>query len=343
MLDRPKSYIDQLPRLQERSLAPGETLSTEDLSGPAPFVVRGLVADWPLVQAANTSFPALRDYLLKFYNQKPIMVSHGPAENRGRIFYKDDMSLNVTIERSDFTKVLAQISEMTGAEEQDCLYVAATAIDAFFPGMQAENPIQLGAHNAYGRIWLGTRTTVAPHNDSQYNLACSVAGHRRFLVFPPEVFPDLYLGPFDNTPAGRIISMVDVHNPDFEAHPRFRNALAHAKVADLAPGDALYMPSLWWHQVDGLDPFNILINYWWRASSAVYALPEPALDHALLAFRDLPQAERAYWKEIFDHFVFNADEETNAHIPEGKRGTLDAMTKPKAQALRAKLLRYFQR
>ncbi|MEL7452222.1 MAG: cupin-like domain-containing protein, partial [Pseudomonadota bacterium] len=95
MLDRPENYIDQLPRLPERSLAPAETLSTEDLTGPTPFVARGLVADWPLVQAANTSFAALRDYLLKFYNQKPIMISRGPAENRGRIFYKEDMSLNV--------------------------------------------------------------------------------------------------------------------------------------------------------------------------------------------------------------------------------------------------------
>ncbi|MEL6858282.1 MAG: cupin-like domain-containing protein [Pseudomonadota bacterium] len=343
MLDRPKSYIDQLPPIPERHLAPGQTLSTEDLSGPSPFIVRGLVADWPLVQAAKTSFPALRDYLQKFYNQKPVMISRGPAENRGRIFYKDDMSLNVTIGKSDLNTVLAQISEMLDLDEQDCLYLAATAIDAYFPGMQAENPIELGAHSAYGRIWLGTRTTVAPHNDSQYNLACSVAGHRRFLVFPPEVFRDLYLGPFDNTPAGRVISMVDVHDPDFDKHPRFRQALEQASVADLAPGDAIYMPPLWWHQVDGLDPFNILINYWWRASPAVYGLPEPALDHALLAFRDLPPAERAYWKNMFDHFVFNTDDDTNAHIPKGKRGTLDDMTKSKAQALRAKLLRYFQR
>lgn len=343
MFDPPKSYIDDLPTVPEKALGSDGRLEDADFEAPAPYVVRGLIRDWPLVRAAQTSSDEIRAYLLRFHNDQPVMVSHGPSENQGRIFYKDDMSLNVKIEKSGLREAFARMAASETQSPQETLYVAATAIDGFFPGLQAENPIHLGPHKAYGRIWMGTRTRIAPHNDSQTNIACVVAGRRRFVIFPPGVFRDLYLGPSDNTPAGRTISMVDVLDPDFEAHPRFKRALDHAMVADLEPGDALYMPPLWWHHVDGLAPFNILINYWWRLPPPVYGLPEPALDHAILAFRDLPAEERAYWRDMFDHFVFNADDETMAHIPEGRRGVLDAMTPQRASNLRAKLKRYFQR
>ena len=62
------------------------------------------------------------------------------------------------------------------------------------------------------------------------------------MLFPPDQFRNLYLGPIDNTPAGRAVSMVDFHAPDFNAYPRFREALRHALVAELAPGDAIFIP-----------------------------------------------------------------------------------------------------
>lgn len=343
MPDNATSYIDDLPCVAVKRLGSAEQLSEAHFAASEPYIVRGLVSDWPLVHAGRSSSDAIRAYLMKFYNQKPVMVSRGPAENQGRIFYKDDMSLNVQIQKAGLQEVFAQIAATESDDEQACLYIAATAIDAFFPGLQAENPIHLAGLQAYGRIWMGTRTRVAPHNDSQSNLACVVAGRRRFVIFPPDAFRNLYLGPSDNTPAGRTISMVDVLNPDFEAFPKFREALKVATVADLAPGDALYMPPLWWHHVDGLDPFNILINYWWRHGPQPFGLPEPALDHAILAFRALPQVERAHWRDMFDYYAFDSPPDAAAHMPEGKRGALDEMTPQRARGLRAKLLRYFQR
>ena len=137
--------------------------------------------------------------------------------------------------------------------------------------------------------------------------------------------------------------MVDVRHPDFEKFPRFSQALETAQVAELEPGDAIYMPPLWWHHVDGLEPFNVLMNFWWRVSPDYLGMPAPALDHAILAFRDLPQNERKYWRDIFDYYVFNADSQATAHIPEGKRGFLAPLTSKTAQAIRAKLKEYFRR
>jgi hypothetical protein len=133
--------------------------------------------------------------------------------------------------------------------------------------------------------------------------------------------------------------MVDFHAPDLARHPRFATALAHAQIADLAAGDALYIPPLWWHHVEGLDPFNVLVNYWWRDAPPWLGQPQDALNHALLAIRDLPADQKAHWRDMFDHYVFGNDETVVAHIPEAGRSVLAPLTPHSAGRLRAFLLR----
>ena len=50
--------------------------------------------------------------------------------------------------------------------------------------------------------------------------------------------------------------MVDLKNPDFDRFPNVRKALDAAVIVDLEPGDAVYYPSMWWHQVEAFAPFN---------------------------------------------------------------------------------------
>jgi oxalate decarboxylase/phosphoglucose isomerase-like protein (cupin superfamily) len=61
---------------------------------------------------------------------------------------------------------------------------------------------------------------------------------------------------------------VSFRDPDFTRFPRFREALKHAIVAELEPGDALYIPSLWWHHVESIGVLNAMVNYWWSAPAA---------------------------------------------------------------------------
>src|SRR3546814_12307007 len=69
------------------------------------------------------------------------------------------------------------------------------------------------------------------------------------------------------------ISLVDFAAPDLARFPRFAEALRHAQVAELGPGDAVFIPSMWWHHMEALDAFNVLVNYWWRPSPAWMAPP----------------------------------------------------------------------
>src|SRR3546814_12466655 len=76
---------------------------------------------------------------------------------------------------------------------------------------------------------------------------------------------------------------------------------------------------MWWHHMEALEAFNVLVNYWWRQSPAWMDTPMNALMHAIMTVRDLPPAQRETWQEVFRHYVFEADETTAGHIPEGAR------------------------
>src|SRR5690606_39159457 len=143
-------------------------------------------------------------------------------------------------------------------------YIGSKPISEYFPGLERQNSLDILGPDIEPMIWIGNAVKVATHNDDLQNIACIAAGSRRFTLFPPGQQDNLYIGPAEITPGGRPISLVDLNAPDFARFPRFEEALKHAKVAELSVGDALYIPTNWWHNVESLTPFNILINYWWQ-------------------------------------------------------------------------------
>lgn len=308
-----------------------------------PFLVRGLVRDWPLVQAGLQSPAAARDYLLRHHRDVPFTVSVGPSATGGRLFYDERMAMNFRMLKAKLPEIFAKIDAGEALDEAPAIYLGSIDVHEFFPGLHEVNHVDLGERNCLASLWIGTATRIAAHNDFPRNLACVVAGRRRFTLFPREQFRNLYLGPVDNTPAGRAVSMVDFHAPDFERFPRFREALAHAQVAEMEPGDALYIPSMWWHHVEGLDRFNILLNYWWRETPKWLGQPQDALNHAMMAIRDLPDDEKAHWRDLFDYYVFGNDESVTAHIPEEGRSVLAPLTAESAGRIRGFLLRQLSR
>ncbi|WP_432767587.1 MAG: cupin-like domain-containing protein [Sphingopyxis sp.] len=308
-----------------------------------PFVVRGLVADWPLVAAGRESASAARRYLVERARDRPFMVSIGPPGHDGRLYYDADMAMNFRTGTGKLADIFAGIEQ--GEEQGDprTVYLGSIDIPSHFDGLHEANAVELGGRETLKSIWIGTRTRIAAHNDFPDNLACCAAGRRRFTLFSPDQFGNLYLGPIDNTPAGRAISMVDFEAPDLAAHPRFADAMAAAQTALLEPGDAIFIPSMWWHHVEGLDAFNILVNYWWRGTPAWLGQPQDALNHAILAIRDLAPADKAIWRAMFDHYVFENGPAVTDHIPEPARSVLAPLTRESAGRLRAFLLRTLNR
>jgi hypothetical protein len=332
-----------VPQVAERTIADAAELDAVLRTAEAPFAVRGLVADWPLVQAARRSAADARAYLLSKHRDVPFAVSVGQPGKDGRLFYDDAMGMNFRMLRAKLPEIFARMEAEEGSAEAHAIYLASIDMHEFFDGLHEANHVDLGDRACLASIWIGTRTRIAAHNDVPHNLACVAAGRRRFTLFPREQFRNLYLGPVDNTPAGRAVSMVDFHHPDFTSHPRFAEALRHAQVVELDAGDALYIPGMWWHHVEGLEPFNVLVNYWWRDTPRWLGHPQDALNHALLAIRDLPEDQREHWRDMFDYYVFGNGPEVTEHIPEHGRSILAPLTPETASRIRGFLLRQLNR
>jgi hypothetical protein len=307
-----------------------------------PAVLRGLVADWPAVRSGRD----LGEYIRRFYAGVPVQMFSGPPEIAGRFLNKDALDgFNFERRQVRLTELLDELEAAADEEAPRALYAGSLPIPLLLPGFAAENRLDgfMHAEKVLHSIWIGNRTRVAPHYDQIDNIACVVGGRRRFTVFPTDQIANLYVGPLDVTPAGQPVSLVDVDAPDFERHPRFREALAAAQVAELEPGDAIYIPSLWWHQVEALSPFNVLVNYWWRDAPLYFESPFHTLLHALLSLKGLPPAERARWRALFDHLIFQTDGEPLSHLPEAARGLFGTLTPETAARIRAVLQKSLNR
>lgn len=324
-----------------------QQLTDEILTSTEPLVLRGLVSSWPIVKAALDSQQAADAYLRRFYQGDVVTVMHGTPDIGDRFFYNHDLSgFNYASSRVKLDVVLDALREHRLNDKAPAIYIGSSMIDNYLPGFRAENDIEsdfLREHAPLVNIWIGNRTRIPAHFDLPDNIACVAAGRRRFTLFPPDQLSNLYVGPLDFTPAGQPVSLVDFAQPDFEKYPRFKSALAAAQTAELEAGDALFIPSMWWHHIQALESFNILINYWWRQSPAYMDTPLNTLMHALLTIRDLPREQRVAWQELFRHYVFESNGAEASHIPPQARGILAPFNDDSARTLRAALLNKMKR
>ena len=314
-----------------------------------PMIFKGLAADLPLVKAGLTSAAAAMAHLRPFYSGKPLLVFKGDPAIKGRFGYTPQVDgFNYAHEHLSLDALFDLLLSYLDDAGAPSVYCGSTDIDTFLPGLLPADALPMSGEmftqNAVLKsIWMGNRTTACAHFDISHNIAVCMAGHRRFTLFPPEQIHNLYPGPLEPTPGGQVISLVDFTNPDFETYPRFRDAWAAARVAELEPGDVLFYPSMWWHQVEALDGFNILINYWWNTTPAFVDTPMNTVLHGLLSLRSRPEAEKKAWREVFDYYLFGDPSAAADHIPPGAQGPLGPLDMMQARRLRANLLNRFNR
>ena len=320
-----------------------------------PAVMRGLVRDWPAVQRSLAAADGVCDYLEELDNGTPVAGLRTPPSARGRIFYNDNLDgFNYTADQMTVSSVLGRMRKYAKLANPASVAILSALVSDCLPGFLAANANPVLDASVAPRIWIGSHVITPAHFDESNNIACVVAGRRRFTLFPPQAIADLYIGPIGYAPTGTPISLVDFERPDEERFPRFKDALAVAQVAELEPGDAIFIPTLWWHHVESLAKFNVLVNYWWKGWTRSPGLPpsasvggrnDSALDCLLLAIlnlRHLPPEQRRNWSVIFDHYVFGANEATASHIPEHKRGVLGEISPELARQVRSFLIAKLQ-
>ncbi|AQT60295.1 cupin-like domain-containing protein [Cellvibrio sp. PSBB023] len=339
------SLIDILPKVEVSYEwgAPDYYQTLKEKS--VPVLLKGLVKSWPIVSAGGYSDESLLEYLCGKVAPGMVSTLEAPFSTRGYFFYSDTLQ-GFNFERKqakfhDFCERLLSYKYKSSA----FLSIQSAFVDEYFPGVDVENRMTIMGDNLRPRIWIGNKTIVGTHYDDADNIACVVAGKRRFTLFPPDQIKNLYVGPLEFTPAGATISMASLTQPDFTKYPRLKQALEYAVVADMEPGDGLYIPTLWWHHVEALAEINVLINYW--CGGAIGGDQESPYPHAamlmsLLAMNKRSPSARRAWKALFDYYVFREDGEIAEYLPQDKRGIMAEIDEVAAERLKKWLISQLQ-
>jgi hypothetical protein len=317
-----------------------KTLRTQIIPRDRPAVLKGLTAHWPITRAAAQSPQSLLEYVRARDPGRPTKIMVGAPEIKGLFFLRDDLSgLNFERQLRPLHETLAAILAATRQPSPPAIYTGATAVHEYFPEIARENTLAILDKPATPYLWLGNAVTAATHYDNLDGINCMIAGRKRFTFFPPDQLANLYVGPLELGPGGQPTSLVKVSAPDLERYPRYAQALAAAETADLEPGDAVFIPNLWWHNVESLDPLNLSMNYWWLDAVEWSAEPFAALAHALLAITPLPPSRRQVWRQMFDHYVFQSHGDPAPYLPPERRGILGPLSPALKDHVRVQVIR----
>ena len=304
-----------------------QTLRGEIIPRDRPAVLKGLAAQWPIVRAAAESPQALLDYVRARDRGRPNRIMVGPPEIKGLYFFRDDMAgLNFDWQFRPIHETLAAVIGCSQQPNPPALYTGATAVEENFPDIGTDNPLTILDKPSRAYLWVGNAVTAATHYDNLDSVNCMVAGRARFTFFPPDQLPNLYVGPLEAGPGGQATSLVKLSAPDLQRYPRFAEALAAAETADVEPGDAVYIPNMWWQNVESLEPLNVSMSHWWLDSGQTLAEPFAALVHSLMALAALPDSRRDIWRMMFEHYAFRTDGDPVPYLPPDRRGMLGPWT-----------------
>ena len=210
-----------------------------------PVLLRGLLDD-----AARRDYWSLPSLRQRFADH---VVSVIPTKD-GRISL--DVQTGVDFETVRFGDYLGHLERGDHLEA----YVVAPA-DTWMPELNdGVRPPEYCRDAAWrnSRFWFGpARTSVPLHRDVAENIFFQLMGRKRFFIYAPAASAWLYSNPFRSALPN--FSRFDPEAPDYERFPLSREVQPLEVV--LEPGDALYLPSRWWHQVRSLD-VSASFSFW---------------------------------------------------------------------------------
>lgn len=315
----------QFPVIETIAPPSRERFDKEIRPAAKPVIMRGIAKGWPAVEQAMKGVVPLFQYLSAMDTGQSQGTLVKKTEEREKFFYSDDLRTQNYETVSETASVA--LENLLSPPDNKTRYIQSVKLDDHFKGFSDDNSLPLIEPNVAGRAWIGGETTVQTHFDCNENIAICVLGKRELTLFPPDQLPNLYIGPLETAPGGANVSLTNLETPDFDTHPKFKEALKHAQSATLLAGDAIYIPYGWWHHVRALAPLNMLVNYWWSPQTAQLDNPIAAMSHAMMAFRGMPENQRRVWQNMFAQFVFMEEGEPMAHLPEPLRGLLGGVPK----------------
>ncbi len=213
------------------------------------MIITGEMSDWPALAKWTP------EYLKQAIGSKPIEFQ-GDRNKSGQFeIYKDAHRREMPFDR--FIDLLLQpgigndayLTAYNSARNADAL--SALHPDMGFPDQFLTRDVD----QPNGMMWIGPAGTLTSlHHDLTNNLIAQVVGRKRLLVLPASEVGKLYnhLHVFSE--------IADLEDPqlDFSRFPRLADA--RFTVVNLMPGEMIFMPLAWWHQVRSID-FSVTVTY----------------------------------------------------------------------------------
>jgi hypothetical protein len=223
-----------VPRV--RDLSPERFYETY-WAGNRPVVIDGWCAGWPALggwspEAFKARFP-----------DAPIEVMEDRDADPQHLLRPHDHTRPSTMG--------AYVDRVLAAGETDDFYMVALnqnlhrpALAPLFDDVRPYPPI-VPEPELELNLWFGPQGTRTPlHHDQANILFCQVYGRKRFHLISPR---ELALTPYSYG----LTCPIDCEAPDLARFPDFADVVVH--TVDLSPGQTLFLPVGWWHQVRALD------------------------------------------------------------------------------------------
>ena len=200
-----------------------------------PVLIEDLVKDWPAYKKWNLDYIQSKagDQIVPLYNNEPTKghkKSVVPAKKMKLVDYIEILKTQPTDLRMFFYNVLQKMPDLTKDFDYPDIGLK------FFKKL----PVMF-----FG----GKGSKVLAHYDMDLADLVHVHfhGHKRVTLFSPDQAQYLYQVPF----TVHNLETIDMDNPDFETYPALRNVTGI--LAEMKHGDALYMPSGYWHYITYSD------------------------------------------------------------------------------------------
>ncbi len=226
-------------QVEKRAGVSRDELFERYVCGSRPLVLTDVAADWPAmrrwspadlkarfghldieIQAERNADPRYEENKLQHRHQARLadfvdrVLAGGPTND----YYMT--ANNEALRRPEFAPLLADIGTLPAICDR------------------AELP-------RLSSFWFGPAGTNTPlHHDTIMLFHTQVVGRKRWRFISPLETPKLYN--FNN-----VFSPIDIDRPDLARYPLFSQVKVLEVIAE--PGDTVFLPLGWWHQVTSLD------------------------------------------------------------------------------------------
>jgi hypothetical protein len=233
------------------------------------------------------------EYLKSVIGKKAVDVKHS---KNGVYSYRQGAVTNLNLSFDE---------AVTYMNSNNSVYIQQASIVDHYPELIAdldEPPwIEKTDISRITNFWYGGAGCVSPlHYDKSHNFFYQIMGRKELILFSPSDGKFLYP---DTQPNFIHISLINLDNPDIIAYPLFKNAQGYRVIVN--PGDVLYLPLHWWHQVRSLD-LSISVNYWWHRFEFV-----DGLGFELASVQEIKSLIRIFLDNGLDIDQKNPEGETN--------------------------------